>query len=179
MHYTPHVDHAFDSVERIMRDVNHGWLLRYVHANGAAMFFLVVYIHIFRGLSDGSSIEETIRFAREMNPETLQVSLASPYPGTHFYQYVQDNGFLVQSVYNDEAGYQKCTVTYPGLGSQEMFDAVERFYRKYYFRPSYVFKSVKKMIRSSSERKRLWREAGDFFSAMRERRSQSRSHVAQ
>jgi radical SAM superfamily enzyme YgiQ (UPF0313 family) len=125
------------------------------------------------------TIEETIRFAREMNPETLQVSLASPYPGTHFYQYVQDNGFLVQSVYNDEAGYQKCTVTYPGLSSQEMFDAVERFYRKYYFRPSYVFKSVKKMIRSSSERKRLWREAGDFFNAMRERRSQSRSHVAQ
>lgn len=125
------------------------------------------------------TIDETIRFAREMNPETLQVSLASPYPGTHFYQYVQDNGFLVQSVYNDDAGYQKCTVTYPGLSSQEMFDAVERFYRKYYFRPHYVFKSVKKMIRSSEERKRLWREAGDFFSAMRERRSQSRSQAAQ
>ncbi len=54
MHYTPHVDHAFDSVERIMRDVNHGWLLRYVHANGAAMFFIAVYIHIFRGLYYGS-----------------------------------------------------------------------------------------------------------------------------
>jgi ubiquinol-cytochrome c reductase cytochrome b subunit len=54
MHYTPHVDHAFDSVERIMRDVNHGWLLRYIHANGAAMFFLAVYIHIFRGLYYGS-----------------------------------------------------------------------------------------------------------------------------
>jgi len=54
MHYTPHVDMAFDSVERIMRDVNHGWLLRYVHANGAAMFFIAVYIHIFRGLYYGS-----------------------------------------------------------------------------------------------------------------------------
>jgi ubiquinol-cytochrome c reductase cytochrome b/c1 subunit len=54
MHYTPHVDHAFDSVEHIMRDVNYGWLVRYMHANGASMFFLVVFIHIFRGLYYGS-----------------------------------------------------------------------------------------------------------------------------
>ena len=54
MHYTPHVDMAFDSIERIMRDVNYGWLIRYIHAVGASMFFLVVYIHIFRGLYYGS-----------------------------------------------------------------------------------------------------------------------------
>ncbi len=54
MHYTPHTTMAFDSVERIMRDVNYGWLLRYVHANGASMFFIVVYIHIWRGFYYGS-----------------------------------------------------------------------------------------------------------------------------
>jgi quinol-cytochrome oxidoreductase complex cytochrome b subunit len=54
MHYVPHVDHAFDSVERIMRDVPNGWLIRYVHANGASMFFFAVYIHMFRGLYYGS-----------------------------------------------------------------------------------------------------------------------------
>jgi ubiquinol-cytochrome c reductase cytochrome b subunit len=54
MHYTPHVDLAFASVEHIMRDVNNGWLLRYLHANGASFFFLVVYIHMFRGLYYGS-----------------------------------------------------------------------------------------------------------------------------
>ncbi len=54
MHYTPHVDHAFGSVERIMRDVNYGWLLRYIHANGGSAFFAIVYIHIFRGLYYGS-----------------------------------------------------------------------------------------------------------------------------
>ncbi len=54
MHYTPHVDHAFDSVERIMRDVNSGWMLRYIHSNGAAMFFMAVYIHIFRALYYGA-----------------------------------------------------------------------------------------------------------------------------
>src|SRR6202789_1435015 len=54
MYYTPSTDHAFGSVERIMRDVNWGWLIRYIHMNGASMFFLAVYIHIFRGLYYGS-----------------------------------------------------------------------------------------------------------------------------
>jgi len=56
MHYTPHVDLAFNSVEHIMRDVNYGWLIRYIHANGASFFFIVVYIHMFRGLYFGSYI---------------------------------------------------------------------------------------------------------------------------
>ena len=54
MHYTAHVDMAFDSVEHIMRDVNYGWLLRYLHSNGASMFFVAVYVHIFRGMYYGS-----------------------------------------------------------------------------------------------------------------------------
>ncbi len=54
MHYTAHVDMAFDSVEHIMRDVNYGWLLRYLHSNGASMFFIAVYVHIFRGMYYGS-----------------------------------------------------------------------------------------------------------------------------
>ena len=61
MHYVPHGDMAFDSVERIMRDVNYGWLIRYIHANGGSMFFAVVYIHIFRGLYYGS-----YKFPREL-----------------------------------------------------------------------------------------------------------------
>lgn len=56
MHYCPHVDFAFSSVEHIMTDVRYGWLIRYVHANGASMFFIVVYCHIFRGLYFGSYI---------------------------------------------------------------------------------------------------------------------------
>jgi quinol-cytochrome oxidoreductase complex cytochrome b subunit len=54
MAYTPHKDMAFESVERIMRDVNWGWLMRYLHMNGASMFFIVTYIHIFRGFYYGS-----------------------------------------------------------------------------------------------------------------------------
>ena len=54
MHYKPDVDGAFDSVERIMRDVNGGWLIRYIHMNMASFFFIAVYIHMFRGLYYGS-----------------------------------------------------------------------------------------------------------------------------
>ena len=54
MHYVPHIDFAFNSVEHIMRDVEGGWFLRYLHANGASMFFIVVYLHVFRGLYYGS-----------------------------------------------------------------------------------------------------------------------------
>ena len=54
MHYTAHVDMAFNSVEHIMRDVNYGWLIRYLHANGASMFFIAVYVHMFRGMYYGS-----------------------------------------------------------------------------------------------------------------------------
>jgi ubiquinol-cytochrome c reductase cytochrome b subunit len=54
MSYTAHVDYAFDSVERIMRDVNHGWMIRYIHMNTASFFFIVIYLHMFRGLYYGS-----------------------------------------------------------------------------------------------------------------------------
>lgn len=54
MHYTPNINMAFISVEHIMRDVNYGWLLRYIHANGASMFFIVLYLHMFRGIYYGS-----------------------------------------------------------------------------------------------------------------------------
>ena len=50
MNYTPHIDHAFDSIEHIMRDVSFGWLLRYLHANGASMIFFLIYAHMARGI---------------------------------------------------------------------------------------------------------------------------------
>jgi len=64
MHYVPNANLAFDSVENIMRDVNYGWLLRYVHENGASMFFLAVYVHMFRA----STTVPTRRRARFLDP---------------------------------------------------------------------------------------------------------------
>jgi len=122
------------------------------------------------------TIEETIRFAREMNPETLQVSLASPYPGTHFYDFVTANKFLTVDSLVDETGYQQCTVSYPEVSADDIFKAVETFYRRYYFRPRYIWKSIRKMATSRTEARRLLGEGVQFIGAMRERRKIARRH---
>jgi len=113
-----------------------------------------------------------MRFAREMDCETIQVSLASPYPGTELFEYVTRNGYLAVDPLLDESGYQKCTIKYPGLSNDEIYGAVERFYRSFYFRPRYIFKSLKKMMTSSDEAKRLLKEGMQFLSTMRQRRHQ-------
>ena len=80
MHYVASPEHAFNSVEHIMRDVNYGWLLRYLHANGASMFFLVVYVHMFRGLYYGSYmyprqiLSQTLALRRVARPRVLSDS---------------------------------------------------------------------------------------------------------
>ncbi len=116
------------------------------------------------------TIQETMRFAREMNPETIQVSLASPYPGTAFYDYAVEHGYIKPDDLVDETGYQKCVINYPNLSGEEIFAAVEKFYKSYYLRPRYIFKAVKKMARYPDERKRMWQEGKDFFRTMRTRR---------
>jgi hopanoid biosynthesis associated radical SAM protein HpnJ len=116
------------------------------------------------------TIEETIRFAQQMRPETLQVSLASPYPGTGFYDFVTENGHLTVDSLVDETGYQKCTVSYPEISADEIFKAVETFYRRYYFHPRYIWKSVKKMASDRDEARRLLMEGRQFLSSMWKRR---------
>jgi hopanoid biosynthesis associated radical SAM protein HpnJ len=116
------------------------------------------------------TIQETMRFAREMNPETIQVSLASPYPGTAFYDYALEHGYIKPDDLVDETGYQKCVINYPYLSGEEIFAAVEKFYTSYYLRPRYIVKAVKKMVREPDERKRMWQEGKDFFRTMRTRR---------
>lgn len=125
------------------------------------------------------TIQETMRFAREMSPETIQVSLASPYPGTEFYDYAVQHGYIQPDDMVDETGYQKCVINYPNLSGDEIFSAVEKFYTSYYLRPKYIFKAVKKMARDPEERKRMWQEGKDFFRTMRTRRHiAAKSHVA-
>ena len=116
------------------------------------------------------TIEETIRFAQHMRPETLQVSLASPYPGTGFYDFVTENGHLTVDSLVDETGYQKCTVSYPEISADEIFKAVETFYRRYYFQPRYIWKSVKRMASDRDEARRLLMEGRQFLSSMWKRR---------
>ena len=99
------------------------------------------------------------------------MSLASPYPGTAFYDYAVEHGYIKPDDLVDETGYQKCVINYPNLSGEEIFAAVEKFYRSYYLRPRYIFKAVKKMARDPDERKRMWQEGKDFFRTMRKRRA--------
>ena len=118
------------------------------------------------------TIQETMKFAREMDCETIQVSLASPYPGTELYEYVKANGLLAVDPLLDESGYQKCTIKYPGLSNDQIYGSVEKFYRNFYFRPRYILKAVRKMAKSPDERKRMLKEGREFLSTMWQRRTQ-------
>ena len=121
------------------------------------------------------TIEETIQFACDMDIETLQVSLASPYPGTHFYEFAKEKGYLMDSDMVSEDGIQTCNVSYPEIGSREIFMAVPKFYRKFYYRPRYIARVLKRALLSGAERKKIIREAGEYFRFMARRKEALRS----
>ena len=118
------------------------------------------------------TIQETIRFAREINPHTLQVSLAAPYPGTFLYKQAVENGWLDTSNAElvDEHGVQLAPLAYPHLSHSEIFHSVEEFYRAFYFRAPKIASIVFEMARSREMMKRRLREATEFFAFLRERR---------
>jgi len=115
------------------------------------------------------SIRKTIDFAKRLDTETVQVSIAHPYPGTEFYDYVKNNNLITIDAMTDETGHQLPNITYPGLDRGELVEWVERFYGEYYFRPRVVWRVVRKAIFDSSERKRLAKEAREYM-ALRAKR---------
>jgi len=117
------------------------------------------------------TIEETIRFATEVNPHTLQVSLAAPYPGTTLYRQAMENGWLDadHAELVDEHGVQIAPLHYPHLSHTEIFDSVETFYRRFYFRAPKIASIVGEMVRSPQMMKRRLREGVEFFQFLRER----------
>src|SRR5215471_5213488 len=117
------------------------------------------------------TIEETIRFAREIDPDSLQVSLAAPYPGTALYQEALERGWLQQSELVDDAGVQASVLGYPHLSRTEIFASVESFYRRFYLRPRKIFGFLKEMARDASVCRRRLAEGRDFFRFLASRRS--------
>ena len=116
------------------------------------------------------TIEKTVKYAQELDCETIQVSIAHAYPGTELYNFGQANGFLRHDVeMTDDKGHQLPHLEYPGLTRGEMMEAVEHFYDKYYFRPRVVARIVKKAVFNSKERKRLYKEAREYL-ALRSKR---------
>ncbi len=118
------------------------------------------------------TIERTIRFATEINPHTIQVSLAAPYPGPFLYRQAMQEGWLDESHADlvSTKGIQIVPLHYAHLSHTEIFDSVETFYRRFYFRTSKIASIVGEMARSPEMMKRRLREGVEFFHFLRERR---------
>jgi hopanoid biosynthesis associated radical SAM protein HpnJ len=115
------------------------------------------------------TIRNTIDYAKRLDVETIQVSIAHAYPGTEFYDYAKKNA-LVNIEMSDDQGHQLPNVIYPGiLDEGEMVEWVERFYGEYYFRPKAAWRIVRKAIFDGKERKRLTKEAKEYL-ALRAKR---------
>jgi hopanoid biosynthesis associated radical SAM protein HpnJ len=117
------------------------------------------------------TIEETIRFATDINPHTIQVSLAAPYPGTFLHKQAVENGWFDAEHADlvDEHGIQIAPLHYPHLSHQEIFDSVETFYKRFYFRAGKIASIVGEMVRSPEMMVRRLREGVEFFHFLRER----------
>jgi len=111
------------------------------------------------------TLEETIRFAVNINPHTIQVSLAAPYPGTELFRQAVANNWLDQEHRElvDERGLQIAPLHYPHLSYHEIFCALEVMYKRFYFRPSKIASLVGEMLRSQAMMKRRLREGKEFF----------------
>jgi hopanoid biosynthesis associated radical SAM protein HpnJ len=117
------------------------------------------------------TIEETIRYAIELNPHTIQVSLAAPYPGTFLYKQATDNGWFDGSDHLlTDGGNQIAQLSYPHLSREVIFEKVEEFYKRFYFRPRKIGAIMGEMVRDWDMMKRRLREGVEFFDFLRRRK---------
>ena len=124
------------------------------------------------------TIENTIQFAKEIDPYSLQVSLAAPYPGTELFRQAQENGWLPGERSRElveDHGIQEAVLSYPDLSSAEIHEALERMYREFYLRPGPILRIVRDMLRDRQVMKRRLREGWEFFSFMAQRRRSAES----
>ncbi len=120
------------------------------------------------------TIEKTINFAKELDCETIQVSMAHAYPGTELYDQGVREGFLAGEAITDDGGHQLPHLQYPGLSKEYMVESVNRFYDSYYFRPKVAWRIVRDALWDGHERKRLYHEAVDFMKLRADRKRVSR-----
>ncbi|MGO8707293.1 MAG: hopanoid biosynthesis associated radical SAM protein HpnJ, partial [Terracidiphilus sp.] len=117
------------------------------------------------------SIRNTINFAKTLDCETIQVSIAHAYPGTEFYEYAAKNGFITNQKMEDGGGHQMAHIEYPGLPVDYVMEMVHRFYDEYYFRPKAAFRVVWKAI-VNRDLPRLYVEAKSFLKLRAQRNRQ-------
>jgi radical SAM superfamily enzyme YgiQ (UPF0313 family) len=119
------------------------------------------------------TIEQSIRFAQELDVFSVQVSLAAPYPGTELYEMARQNGWFVKRDKTDlveDDGFQQSALEYPGLSKEAIFEAVDRFYRAYYLRPKPILRIIKTMLEDKDVLVRRCREGFEFFKSLKQRK---------
>ncbi|MBS0418924.1 MAG: hopanoid biosynthesis associated radical SAM protein HpnJ [Proteobacteria bacterium] len=112
------------------------------------------------------TIAKTIEFAKQINPHTIQVSLAAPYPGTQLYKEAVQHGWLAENTSQhlvNEQGVQLAVISYPHLSKEQIFHSMELFYREFYFRPGKIWEIVREMLLSPQMMRRRLREGVEFF----------------
>lgn len=116
------------------------------------------------------TIRQTIEFAKEIDPFSIQVSLAAPYPGTELYRQAVEHGWFSETIsLTDRHGQQTAVLEYEGLSREEIFAYVEQFYKKFYFRPRPIVRMLKEMMSDRQVLHRRLREGAEFFQFLRSR----------
>jgi radical SAM superfamily enzyme YgiQ (UPF0313 family) len=127
---------------------------------------LVIHGDFILGLPGESreTIKNTISFAKELDVETIQVSVAHAYPGTELHEFAMKNGFMTSDTKMvDDGGHQMVQIQYPDLPAAEILESVHNFYDQYYFRPKAAYRILRKAMFNNADRKRLYKEARTFL----------------
>ena len=163
--------------EQILKNIKKGVTLEEMRRFTKACHQAGVVIHgtfvLGLPIETRETIEETIRFAQELDVFSMQVSLAAPYPGTELYEMARQNGWFVKKDKTDLVegdGFQQSALEYPGLSKDEIFEAVDRFYRAYYLRPKPILRIIKTMLEDKDVLVRRCREGYEFFKSLQQRK---------
>jgi radical SAM superfamily enzyme YgiQ (UPF0313 family) len=162
-------------VQEILNNIRKGLRLDIVRKFAQDCHDLGIIVHgtFILGLPGETreTIKQTLAFAKEVNPRTLQVSMAAPYPGTELYEQAIANGWFKVSkeLVLQEGGWQVAALNYPDLSSEEIFKGVADFYKAFYFRPSKIAEILGEMFSDWDMMKRRLREGVEFFQFLRTR----------
>jgi radical SAM superfamily enzyme YgiQ (UPF0313 family) len=163
--------------EQILKNIKKGVTLEEMRRFTRACHAAGVVVHgtFVLGLpvETRETIEESIRFAQELDVFSLQVSLAAPYPGTELFEMARQNGWFVKKDKTDlveDDGFQQSALEYPELSKEEIFEAVDRFYRAYYLRPRPILRIIQTMLEDKEVFVRRCREGYEFFKSLHQRK---------
>jgi hopanoid biosynthesis associated radical SAM protein HpnJ len=162
-----------DILKRIKKGVTTDEMRRFTRACHRAG--VVIHGTFILGLpvETPETIEQTMQFAQDLDVFSMQVSLAAPYPGTELYEMARQNGWFSKKDKTDIVhgdGFQQSTLEYPGLSKDEIFESVDRFYRRYYLRSGPILRIIKTMLEDKSVMVRRCREGYEFFRSLNQRK---------